>query len=55
MIIQWILILGLLLCLFYAYLQRGKSRLVSFAIAPRNCRVKKNPASHSAKNTSRRT
>jgi hypothetical protein len=33
MIIQWILILGLLLCLFYAYLQRGKSRLVSLGIS----------------------
>ena len=32
MIIQWVLVLGLMLCLFYAFLQRGKSRLVSFAI-----------------------
>lgn len=32
MIIQVILILSLLLCLIYAFLQRGKSRLVSLAI-----------------------
>lgn len=33
MIIQWILVLGLSLCFFYAYLQRKKSRLISLAIA----------------------
>ncbi len=33
MIIQWVLSLGLVLCLFYAFMQRGKSKLVSFAIA----------------------
>ena len=33
MIIQVILILGLLLCLLYAFLQRQKSRLVSVGIA----------------------
>ena len=33
MIIQWILVLGLVLSLFYAVLQRGKSRLISNAIA----------------------
>lgn len=33
MIIQWILVLGLLLCLFYAFLQRSKSRMVSIAMA----------------------
>ena len=33
MIIQWILVLGLGLCLFYAVLQHGKSRLVRYAIA----------------------
>lgn len=33
MIIQAILVAGLLACLFYAFLQRGKSRLVSAAIA----------------------
>lgn len=32
MIIQFILVVGLLLCLFYAYLQRGKSRLVASII-----------------------
>ena len=32
MIIKFILIFGLLLCLFYAYLQRTKSRLVACAI-----------------------
>jgi hypothetical protein len=33
MIIQWILVVSLLLCLFYAFLQRGRSKLVSYAIA----------------------
>lgn len=33
MIVQVILTLGLLLCLVYAFLQRQKSRLVSFALA----------------------
>jgi len=33
MIIQWVLSVGLVLCLFYAFMQRGKSKLVSFAIA----------------------
>ena len=33
MIIQVVLVLGLLSCLFYAFLQRGKSKLVSLAIA----------------------
>ena len=33
MIVQWILVLGLLLCLFYAFLQRGKARLVSLGIS----------------------
>ena len=33
MIIQWILVVWLLLCLFYAFLQRGKSKFVSYAIA----------------------
>lgn len=33
MIIQWVLVSGLLLFLFYALLQRGKSRLVNLAIA----------------------
>ena len=33
MIIQALLIVGLLLCLLYAFLQRAKSRVVSLAIA----------------------
>jgi hypothetical protein len=33
MIIQWILVIGLLLFLFYALLQRAKSRWVNMAIA----------------------
>lgn len=32
MIIQAILVAGLVLCLFYAFLQRHKSRLITFAI-----------------------
>lgn len=33
MIIQWLLVLGLAMSLFYAVLQQGKSRLVRYAIA----------------------